>query len=217
LFLTCIANARRFIYFEDQYLIDLEAAAALNAALPRLQHVTILIAASEITALPCKWTYRRDFINAAKKGLSQRDQDKLRVFQLITPPAPPPGRPNFGASTYVHAKTWYIDDEIAVIGSANVNRRGWRNDSEVNAFIFDDAKPARGALTFAQKMRSRLWAQHLSVPASSVEDGVASAGLWLSRPRGAKVMPYDPNADNDFPPGLCGTSLARSIIDPAGP
>jgi phosphatidylserine/phosphatidylglycerophosphate/cardiolipin synthase-like enzyme len=47
-----------------------------------------------------------------------------------------------------------IDDELAVIGSANCNRRGYEHDSEVNAFVFDDAIPiGPGGLTFAQGLR----------------------------------------------------------------
>ncbi|MGB9650410.1 MAG: phospholipase D-like domain-containing protein, partial [Candidatus Cybelea sp.] len=133
---------------EDQYLISPEAAAGLNARLPNLQHLTILIAASEISDLPCRWRYRQQFIDAVTNGLSAADAAKVRVFQLVTPPASTP--PTFGAHTYVHSKTWVFDDELAVIGSANCNRRGWQSDSEADAFIFDDAPPAAGSLTFAQ-------------------------------------------------------------------
>jgi phosphatidylserine/phosphatidylglycerophosphate/cardiolipin synthase-like enzyme len=215
LVLASIANAQRFIYMEDQYLISLDAAGALNARIPALSHVTIVIAGSEISDLPCRWTYRNDFINAVTSGLSATDAAKLRVFRLVTPPASTP--PVYGTHTYVHSKCWVFDDELAVIGSANCNRRGYESDSEANAFIFDDAAPSGGALTFAQQFRSDLWAEHLSVPSSSVTDGVASAGLWLSPPSGARILRYDPAADSDGVVLMCGTAFTRDKVDPPSP
>jgi len=212
---AAIANAQRFIYMEEQYLISLDVATALNKRLPSLSHVTILIAGSEISDLPCKWTYRSDFINAATSGLSSADAAKLRVFRLVTPPASTP--PTYGAHTYVHSKCWVFDDELAVIGSANCNRRGYQSDSECNAFIFDDAAPGGGGLTFAQQFRSDLWAEHLGVPSSSVNDGVASAGTWLSPPTSARILRYDPAADTDSAVLMCSTSFTRDKVDPPSP
>ncbi len=196
LFLICIRNARRFIYIEDQYMVDLEGAVALRLALPRLEHVTILIAPSEQSDMPCIWTFRKNFIETATSGLLPADREKLRIFHLVSPPSVA-GKPSLGPHTYVHAKTWCIDDEIAAIGSANLDRRGWETDAEVDAFIFDDQRPAPGALTFAQDLRCRLWAEHLGVSLASVQDGVASANLWLRRGANARVVPYDPVAGDD--------------------
>lgn len=195
LLVAAIRNAQRFIYLEDQYLIHPLAAAELRAAIPRLQHLTILIAASEISDLPCVWKLRRDFIRDLTRGLSASDRAKVRIFVLVTPPPSTP--PTFGSHTYVHAKSWIFDDELAVIGSANCNRRGWDHDSEVNAFIFENNQPVITTQTFAQKYRAQLWAEHLNVSTTAVADGVASAGLWLSPPAGARIMSYNPTAGRD--------------------
>ncbi|NJL86787.1 MAG: hypothetical protein HC886_13725 [Leptolyngbyaceae cyanobacterium SM1_1_3] len=211
LLVASIRNARRFIYLEDQYLIHPLAAAELRAAVPRLEHLTILIAASELSDLPCVWKLRREFVARLTAGLSSRDRAKVRLFILVSPPASTP--PTFGRHTYVHAKIWVFDDELAVIGSANCNRRGWEHDSEVNAFIFDDRSPAAGGQTFAQKLRQHLWAEHLNVSPAVVTDGVASARLWLSPPAGARIMPYNPTAARDrIPDSVCNTMLGT--IDP---
>jgi phosphatidylserine/phosphatidylglycerophosphate/cardiolipin synthase-like enzyme len=189
LLLAAIGNAKRFIYLEDQYLIDLDTAAALNRAIPKLQHLTILILGSPINrGMPFGREYRRDFVNRLTVGLSPTDAGKIGIFQLSTSQA----KPVFGVHTYLHSKSWVFDDELAVIGSANCNRRGYQHDSEVDAFIFDDA-PVRSNLTFAQQYRMRLWKEHLGVPARDVVDGVASAALWRtpSRPATARVMPFD--------------------------
>lgn len=229
LLIAGIRNANRFIYMEDQYLIDLEAAAELNAAVPKLQHLTILILGNDLNDMPFGREYRRDFIERILRGLGSEDRTKVRVFQLSTSPTPPPV---FGQHTYVHSKTWVFDDELAVIGSANCNRRGWQHDSEVNAFIFDDPPPqvalalraeARESAvislrpTFAQRYRMALWSEHLGVRGATVIDGVASANLWTtSRPPTARVLPFD----HVLPTGTIQTArdqaadVARAFIDP---
>ena len=212
LLLQSIAHAQRFIYMEDQYLINREAAVALNAAIPRLRHLTILITASEtVIELICPWKFHRDFIADLTRGLSPADLAKVRIFQLVTPPPATP--PRLGRHTWVHSKAWVFDDELAVIGSANCNRRGWQHDSEANAFIFDGSVPSSGADTFAQDFRARLWAEHLNTTTASVRDGVTSAGLWLSPPAGARVMRYNPTAGTDtLPDRVCEAS--RFQVDP---
>lgn len=221
LLVHAIRNTQRFIYLEDQYMVNRFAAVEMRRVVPRLQHITILTTASEILAgsgefgsggLPCVWKMRREFVADLTGGLSPADQAKVRIFVLVTPPAGAP--PVFGPHTYVHAKTWVFDDELAVIGSANCNRRSWTHDSEANAFIFDDAPPQQSpGHTFAQAMRMQLWAEHLDVPASAVEDGVTSAAQWLTSTPVARVRLYDPHAATDAVPDLvCNATL--NTIDP---
>ncbi|MEG3146375.1 phospholipase D-like domain-containing protein [Sphingomonas sp. RT2P30] len=180
LLITAIANAQRFIYIEDQYLIDLATARALNRVIDRLNHVTILIPGNEISGgLIFPQFYRQQFIDTVTAGKGPDVAAKLNVFQLNKPRGSAPN--SFGRESYVHSKCWVFDDELAVIGSANCNRRGYQHDSEVDAFIFDDANASppmialatRGesaetsasGLTFAQQFRMQLWTEHLGVPA----------------------------------------------------
>jgi phosphatidylserine/phosphatidylglycerophosphate/cardiolipin synthase-like enzyme len=131
------------------------------------------------------------------------------VFFLFSPPLARGKKPTFGAHTYVHAKTWVFDDELAVIGSANCNQRGWTNDSEVNALIFESKNPS--GQTFAQRLRMRLWSEHLNTPASSLTDGVASLSKWTSLPAGARVLPYNPREDTD---GFFAKRVPWGVVDP---
>ncbi|MBV9929447.1 MAG: peptidoglycan-binding protein [Alphaproteobacteria bacterium] len=225
---AAIAHARRFIYMEDQYLLNLDAARALRAALPNIAHLTILIPASQIVGdTPCIWTYRREFIAELTGSLSPELAAKVRIFHLASPPVPtvaPPcssGGPTFtpvlDAHCYVHAKCLMVDDELAVIGSANCNKRGWEHDSEVGAFVFDDRVPTDpAAVTFAQRLRMDLWAEHLDLPASSLADGIASAAAWL-RPRpSARIVRYCPDDDHDIAEFKCGL-IRDTIVDPPAP
>ena len=215
LLLAAIANAQRFIYLEDQYLVDLDTAAALNRAIPRLQHLTILILGSAINDMPLGREYRRDFVDRLTAGLSPVNAGKIGIFQLSTSQV----KPVFGPHTYVHAKSWVFDDELAVIGSANCNRRGYQHDSEVDAFIFDDA-PLRSNLTFAQQYRMRLWKEHLGVPPEMSSTG------WRARRCGARPFgrrrrgscrstiacrETTPREFATWPPKNCGSSLIRFL------
>jgi phosphatidylserine/phosphatidylglycerophosphate/cardiolipin synthase-like enzyme len=226
--LAAIPRARRFIYMEDQYLLNLDAARALKAALPNIQHLTVVIAASDINGdTPCIWTYRREFVDTLTSGLQADLLAKVRLFQLVTPPIPPvappcsAGRrvfsPTFGRHTYVHAKCWIFDDELAVIGSANCNKRGWEHDSEIGAFAFDDRIPANASTrTFAQQLRIDLWSEHLDLPSSALVDGVASAAHWLHPPTTARILRYCPEDGHDIAEFKCGL-IRDTIVDPPAP
>jgi len=218
--LAAIANARRFIYCEDQYLLDLDTARALIAAVPRLSHVTILIPGNPITDVPFGKEYRRDFLALIDAALSGANRAKLGVFQLTTSQS----TPTFGDHTYVHSKSWVFDDELAVIGTANCNRRSYTFDSEVDAFVFEDnRREGDTRQTFAQRYRMALWQHHLAVPGSSVTDGVTSARLWraATRPSSARVIEFDHRLPTGFTlAGLRqavmnrGAERLRDIVDP---
>lgn len=197
--LKAIREARRFIYIEDQYLVSMEISNALIAALPNIQHLTILIPDGSITTMAiynCEplgkhvvygeqvHFRRREFI----RPLRAAAPNKVGVFFLA-----PAGSPN----TYVHSKMMVVDDEYAIIGSANLNRRSLTHDSEAIAGIYD---PAPDSL--AKRLRIDLWANHLGMNdlAGRVKlaDGVASVKYWYAAPRGARpstarVAPYDEN------------------------
>ncbi len=210
--LSALSAARRFIYIEDQYLVNMCAAEALRRTLPRIEHLTILMPHSGISDLPQVWRRRKMFIDHVRSGPNAH---KVRVFCLFDPTTR-----GVGPHTYVHSKMFIIDDELAIIGSANCNRRGWESDSEVVAAIFDDIPTdARGYVPFAQALRRRLWAEHLNVAQSAVADGVSSAGLWLSAIPGKRVVPYDPNAGRDSPASCIPTcdTIWDSAADPAAP
>ncbi len=188
--LGAIREAKRFIYVEDQYFVNVDVVPELRKALAKIQHLTVVIPHSRISDLPHVWYMRGVLIGALKKG---GFDDKVRVFCRITPDAT-----TFGPHTYVHAKTWIFDDQLAVIGSANFNRRGWSHDSEVIAAIFDKEDSVKD-LSFAQKLRRDLWAEHLGVDPNLVSNGTAKSTveLWKNLPPSAKVRPYDPLEDKD--------------------
>ncbi len=199
--LKAIREARQFIYIEDQYLVSMELSRALQAALPRIQHLTIVMPDSPLVAGDMRQPFyrRQQFIAPLKKA----GGSKVRVFVLS-----PPGN----AHTYVHAKMYVIDDRFAIIGSANGNRRSFTHDSEVTAGIFDGSSNP-----LAKQLRVDLWAEHLNMHSAAdrvkLADGVASANYWLSPPAGARIAPYNENANIE----RIHTDVTwNNIIDPDG-
>jgi len=73
---------------------------------------------------------------------------------------------------YVHAKVTIIDDLWSTVGSANLNNRGMRDDTEMNVATLD-AELARG-------LRILLWAEHLELIG---EESILTVSRHLGRQR----------------------------------
>jgi len=173
-----IDRAQRFIYLEDQYLVDEEIARHLAEAMSHLDALIMVVSRSEevSTELYQVWERRRRFLahlapHAAKVAIVTSTQ-------------------------YVHAKTWVFDDEITLVSSANVNRRSMTHDSEAGVAFGDLTGPGE-----VRRMREQLWARHLGdvAPPVSASPG-SSLELWQSPPAGAPVARYDETAGTDTTP-----------------
>jgi hypothetical protein len=109
-----------------------------------------------------------------------------------------PGNPRWGATprahgkgapvtmsmvrgVYVHAKTMMVDDTFVSIGSANLNRRGFFSDGEINVFAIPEQLRAAPDNP-ARALRMALWAEHLGIPpamgAALLEDPIAGFELF---------------------------------------
>lgn len=189
IWLRSLLAARRFIYIEDQYLTNLCAAEAIRRMLPRLDHVTILVAPSALADMPGIWRRRKDFLSLISRS---PHRSKLHVYTPVS--GPPAQCRRWGVHTYIHAKMAVIDDELALIGSANVNNRGWESDSELVIASFEDTPPS--GLPVAHQLRRRLWSHHLDVPEADVTNASASRPLWDMAPS-RRMCLYDPNQATD--------------------
>jgi phosphatidylserine/phosphatidylglycerophosphate/cardiolipin synthase-like enzyme len=190
--LAAIRASRRFIYIEDQYLGNLVTAAAIRDRLPNLQHVTIVVPHPTIET-DFAWRRQR-FLKTV--GFNNDTKGKVKVFYRYNKDGK-----RFGPFSYIHSKTWVFDDEVAIIGSANCNRRGWGFDSEVVAAILD--KPSSTSwppASFAQKLRVALWTMHLGVDEKQLLNGYSEnvRKLWDDPPSKASVLPYFIDPDFDY-------------------
>ncbi|VWD31119.1 membrane protein [Burkholderia lata] len=203
---NAIATSSKFIYIEDQYLVSLRIADLLQKRLAEIDHLLILIPHSNLSDLPNIRAARSGFVRILQKD-KKLYEEKVGIFYRVDPVMKVPT-----VGSYVHAKTWVFDDELAVIGSANINERGLSFDSEVIAAIFDKAPSPAGKPSFAQSLRVALWKKHLGLSSdadvrldSSAED---SWNMWATVTKDTKdaaVLKYtgidspDPSG-RDSPP-----------------
>ncbi|GAC1384377.1 MAG: phospholipase D-like domain-containing protein [Ktedonobacteraceae bacterium] len=166
-YINALRNAHHFIYLENQYLwlraytgIDLPFTEPdspdmelllreMGGALRR--RVTIVI------ILPDRPNVGRALTDASLQRLRSQapeaiEEGRLQVFCLATSHREDGEhyRP-----IYVHAKVAILDDLWTTIGSANLNNRGMRDDTEMNVATLD-AEAARN-------LRMQLMAEHLGL------------------------------------------------------
>ncbi|HKY14051.1 MAG TPA: phospholipase D family protein [Microthrixaceae bacterium] len=166
-------RARRLIYVEDQYLWSSDAAEALVDALERAPELRIVAVVPRhpdrdgaLTGPPYRIAQ-----NEAMERVEAAGGDRVMVLDLEAES----GRP-----VYVHAKVCIIDDVWMIVGSDNLNRRSWTNDSELSCAVLDSTLDEReprdpaGLGDHARRLprdtRLRLWCEHLGRDDEKVED-----------------------------------------------
>ncbi len=185
LYANAFDNAQHFIYLENQYFwlhayygVDIPFVgrdspemerniSELSAALRR--GVTIAF------VLPDHPNVGRAFTDAAITRLIDEapeavSQGRLQVFCLATS-INREGVEHY-RPIYVHAKVAIIDDLWSTVGSANLNNRGMRDDTEINVAVLN--------ADLAQDLRLLLWAEHLGLLR---EDDFFSFELYLRQRR----------------------------------
>jgi phosphatidylserine/phosphatidylglycerophosphate/cardiolipin synthase-like enzyme len=93
---------------------------------------------------------------------------------------------------YVHAKCMMIDDIFVSIGSANLNRRGFFHDGELNVFAIPEALRS-AADNPARALRTALWAEQLGLPlimGSVLSDATSAFDLFLRSRFITRAIPY---------------------------
>ena len=194
-----IAEAKTFIYMEDQYLLNMKISNALKEFIQKESARFLLIVIPNDTPGSDidneTWglvrPHRADFINNLKGA---KGGEKVLVFD--------------GPQRYVHSKIYLFDDKMAIIGSANCNRRSMEHDSEVDVAIYDDPGKEQPAYHFCHRLRMRLWANHLNLANRSpytnrtdnydedyaeVADPLGAIAHFLKESPGRRVYPYIPD------------------------
>lgn len=164
-YLKVISNARNYIYLEDQYMVNLDVANALNKKLKQeLFKVLVLVVqdARETTDILTPFRRRNDFFKAMTQGLSAEQLKKCSFFMLNQAVAL--GRQRHPG---LHAKTLIVDDEIAIIGSMNINQRSFTLDSETSLLFFDATYASRENLAY--KLRQSIWNDYVLKPSGLSE------------------------------------------------
>ena len=168
LYANALSNAQYFVYLENQYFWT---HAFFGIDRPRLgtdspdmeRNIRELAAALQRGAtvalvLPDHPNVGRAFTDAGLARLRAEAPDaaaqgRIQAFCLAAS-AEIDGAELY-RPIYVHAKVTIIDDLWSTVGSANLNNRGMRDDTEMNVATLD-AELARG-------LRMLLWAEHLEL------------------------------------------------------
>ncbi len=168
LYANALSNAQNFVYLENQYFwlrpytgINIPFVDAVNPEMERNVRelgTALRRGATVVIVLPDHPDPGRSDVDASLKRLRDEASDaaregRLRVYCLGTSTSKEDGeryRP-----IYVHAKVAIIDDLWATVGSANLNNRGMRDDTEMNVATLDRE--------LAQSLRLMLWSEHLGL------------------------------------------------------
>ncbi len=168
LYANALSNAQHFVYLENQYFwthafygIDRPVLGTDSPEMER--NIRELAAALQRGAtvalvLPDHPNVGRAFTDAGLARLRQEAPDaaaqgRIQAFCLAAS-AEVEGEEVY-RPVYVHAKVAIIDDLWSTVGSANLNNRGMRDDTELNVATLD-AELACG-------LRMLLWAEHLEL------------------------------------------------------
>lgn len=174
IYTRALRAARRLIYLENQYLWSPDVMDALIAVINQERSEPFRI----VIVLPAR-AYSGKYDNDRHVSMLREADSGRGIVSVYCPYASGPAaglQPFTYRPIYVHAKVAIIDDEWLMVGSANLNSRGFITDSEMNAVVRD--------ATLARQLRVQLWAEHLGLSYEDVDaaDPVALVDReWTAR------------------------------------
>jgi phosphatidylserine/phosphatidylglycerophosphate/cardiolipin synthase-like enzyme len=164
-----VAGADRLIYIETQFFRSLAMAEWLadrGRQRPELRAIMVLPLVPERISLGGKpndaTRHGQHLQKQAVARVREALGDRFGVFTLVrNGPAPdrvqPEAQLHGSDAIYVHAKTMVVDDETAIIGSANLNDRSFQTDTE-SALVWRHPAVVR-------RFRERLWSELFALDA----------------------------------------------------
>lgn len=205
-----IEGAKKFIYFENQYLTSRKISDAIAGRLKEDDPPEIVI----VHPTTAEGWLEAQAMDHARDCLvhSLREVDHKNRFGIYVP---------YTGETpiYVHAKISIFDDDILRIGSANLNNRSMGLDTETDLFI-DRTRPANSHIgDQISNLRVSLLAEHTGMEESaareeliqgnSMKEFIASFGMRNSR----QLRSYEPPEKGEIEETLAGSEL----LDPERP
>jgi phosphatidylserine/phosphatidylglycerophosphate/cardiolipin synthase-like enzyme len=164
LYLDGIGAARKSIYIENQYLTPDKIAAALANSLSQKQGPEIIIILPRESSGWLEQSTMDSLRDRILKDLLKADHhDRLRVYY--------PTSDDGETSVYVHSKLMIVDEQLAIIGSANLSNCSMGLDSEC-CLAIEAENNSRLTETNAT-LRNRLLAEHLGASVDTVSDALA--------------------------------------------
>lgn len=182
LMVQAIRATRETIYVEDQYFVastaiggneELLQALAETVARPTFKHMLVLTTGVGTVQGELHQTNRRR--RQLVRRIAARFPDRISVWAY---------KGGQDRCSWLHSKMWLFDDTMAVIGSANFNRRGLSHDGELAVGVVDLENPTRG---WVHELRKKLWLKHLPsktrpVTPEQIADFEKGRTLWVDTP-----------------------------------
>lgn len=168
LYVDMISSARKLVYIENQYFSSSRVGAAIEERLLREDSPEIILVLRKCSdgwlEGPTMGMLRTQLLERLRRA----DRfGRLHVFYPLVP-----GLENNCIN--VHAKLCIVDDEVARVGSANLNNRSMGLDTECDVTVeADGADSVRRAIA---GFRNRLLAEHLGTDPCRVETAIAQEG-----------------------------------------
>jgi phospholipase D1/2 len=215
--LQAIADARRFIYIENQYLTSAAIGAALARRLSEPDGPDVVI------VLPRE---EHGWLEQSSMGMmrarllrhlhASNRHGRLRLYYPTIPDL------HHRACMNVHAKVMIVDDRSARIGSANLSNRSMGLDTECDLILDAELDPRFGPVIGS--LRNRLLAEHLDCDPQAVADALAGRGSLIDaveglrgRSRSLAPLPQpsvDPPAvDEPAPNSTAAAVAAKPAVD----
>lgn len=171
LYARAIRKAERLVFIENQFLTAPVVAKALTERLqeqPELEAVIITPAVQET------WLETKSMGGGRRMFRAQLEESG--VTDRVTLVAPETRAADGSkASVMVHSKLMIVDDSFLTVGSANLNRRSMRFDTEANLALVGDTDDRRRTIA---GLRHRLLGEHLGLtPEEFVERTEASGSV----------------------------------------
>lgn len=210
LFLRSIATARRYIYFESQYLTAKPVAEALARRLGEPDGPEIVIVMPEHSP---GW-FDRLAMDSGRQSIIRKlraadRHGRLRIFA----PFSAGGRP-----IVVHSKLCIMDDRFVRVGTANLNHRGMGFDTECDLAMeaATDTPQGLAMCRAAHRLLDTLVAEHLGTSPAAVRQALERTGSLV-----AGLDELGAGRNRLRPVGEDGGPLLRlrgpNVIDPEGP
>lgn len=154
LYLEAISRAEKDIYIENQYLASLEILRALARRMRKNPALEVVAVSSNAPSY--SWLENRSM--AASRYLIKAVLRSRKMTARMPVIFPVIRGKKGNEAVRVHAKLLIVDDRYLQVGSANLNKRSMKVDSECDLAIEAKSEKERSAIL---RIRDRLLAEHI--------------------------------------------------------
>ncbi|MEQ8585570.1 MAG: VTT domain-containing protein [Thalassobaculaceae bacterium] len=211
-----IRHAERLVFIENQFITAPGIARALTQRLEERPELEVVIITP---AVQNTWLETKSMGGGRRMFRAQLEEagvlDRVTLVAPVTRAAD-----GTTASVMVHSKLMIVDDRFLTVGSANLNRRSMRFDTEANLVLIGDTRERRDAIA---DIRHRLLGEHLGLSpdefARRVEAHASLGGLIRDlaetyrsgKGEGRCLLPIEEPAAFELDPA---TSVLLDLADP---